>query len=684
MHAGARRFAGRRSAAARLRGRGSRDGRRFLDGAPRTERTFDLAGASALDWFVVSDDDAIGYLGPCDGTPVHVPDPVIVPSGEPYNSSPQRTPVFCARAGRDEWVEHRLEPADAADVLAWIPRAGGGAVALLSRSGPFLAERERVSVRGALRVVRLARSEPPLSIPAYAFDDPQGVDRLLRALSDDTIEGWLPSGSGNTTAVTIDARGHVRVHPAPPRTQQIFQAGRFAMALGEDDRLWETVDGGHRWTETETPLHTRYPWQTRPSACSPAGCSMGSLVRIGWASARPEGTPDPGATAGSPTQKPARPAPLLRLACAPSGPPESRRGADSNAFGYAAQPQPRAAFSHIGTLGAAMIPWGGAPGLPPSGDVDLAWITPLDLTGEIHRGAVPLSLLSSRSRSLDLRLGYLLTPGGGLEVFAANRYGQCHAGLLDWAGMTRPLGACADDPAVGVDLGGRVVTVSRLRDALTVSVAEGAPRPGSRGEGPGRPPSGPASLPSALHTVHRTQAGGPLEGVVVGAGTRGGVPVVVALDANGDAALAPIDPERGTIGAEERLRPLQEAALGSAPACAPGAARQRDAQVVLPLEGQIAIDPAALRGVRAGDGAGVAVLRWSGERVCLDAVEIPVHDDCFDENPGPYEPNGVLRKMVARFDGSPRAPGALLLLVGGGSELRQRLTCTALSPGEAR
>ena len=62
-----------------------------------------------------------------------------------------------------------------------------------------------------------------------------------------------------------------------------------------------------------------------------------------------------------------------------------------------------------------------------------------------------------------------------------------------------------------------------------------------------------------------------------------------------------------------------------------------------------------------------------------------MHDDRFDENPGPYEPNGVLRKIVARFDAG-HASGALLLLVGGGSELRQRLSCTALSPGpgEAR
>ena len=137
-----------------------------------------------------------------------------------------------------------------------------------------------------------------------------------------------------------------------------------------------------------------------------------------------------------------------------------------------------------------------------------------------------------------------------------------------------------------------------------------------------------------------------LHGFVFGAGTRGGAPVVVALDARGDAALAPINPDRGTIGIKERLRPLSEATLGSAPACAP---RPDDARIVLPFEGAIAVDRGGLPGVSPSLGTGIAVLRWSRERACLDAVEVPVHDDRFDENPGPYEPHGVLRRIVARF-----------------------------------
>jgi len=166
-----------------------------------------------------------------------------------------------------------------------------------------------------------------------------------------------------------------------------------------------------------------------------------------------------------------------------------------------------------------------------------------------------------------------------------------------------------------------------------------------------------------------------VRGFSFGAGARAGAPVVVVVDAAGQAALASIDPVRGTFGAEEPLRPLTEASLGSSPACAP---RPGEARVVLPFEGLLAIDRASIRGVSPGPSTGVAVLRWSRDRICLDAVELPVHDDRFDDNPGPYEPTGTLRRIVARFDGKEQAT---LLLVGPGTEMRQRLSCSGLLSG---
>jgi hypothetical protein len=263
----------------------------------------------------------------------------------------------------------------------------------------------------------------------------------------------------------------------------------------------------------------------------------------------------------------------------------------------------------------------------------------------------------------------LLARDGSLEVFATGAGDACDKTMLELAGFTRPLGACAQEPSVAVDLGGRVVVVHAASAAIEVGVAEdAAPTQGRRFS-----PS--VRIHGALRTVHATPVGASLRGFSFGAGERRGAPVVVVLDVNGDAVLAPIDPRSGTLGAEERLRSLRSAELGSNPACAP---QSGEARVVLPFDGAIAFLPASLPGVYPGRGGGVAVLRWTSQRACIDALEIPVRDERFDEGPG-EEGHGVLGKIVARFDRSLRAT---LVLVGLGSETRQRLACTNLAPKE--
>jgi hypothetical protein len=73
------------------------------------------------------------------------------------------------------------------------------------------------------------------------------------------------------------------------------------------------------------------------------------------------------------------------------------------------------------------------------------------------------------------------------------------------------------------------------------------------------------------------------------------------------------------------------------------------------------------------------VLRWSRDRVCLDALEMRVRDERFDETPSSREPRGSLHKLVARFgrDGGK----ATLVEIEPGVEVRQRLLCRGLSVG---
>ncbi len=656
-----------------------------LEGAPRTELSFDLAGASDLTRFVIGD-DALGFLGPCDGTAPRAPEHDRDRGGDPTNASRQQVPVFCVRAGKDDWVEHRLAPAEVEDVIAWIPRASGGAMAVLARTAPFLDDRERVQVRGPLRVVRLARSEPPLGLGAYSYQRDGNVDDSLMAHADDTVTGWL-SGNGGALgdlSVTIDPAGHVRVHGAPPYVSQIVRSGPLALAGGEDGRLWETVDAGQRWAEVAPPPAALRVGAARPSACSLAGCQIGGFFRLGWtghdgarfAAHAPVDLPPGERRPRERYRRPVPPPPVVRLVCAPAAPAEGRRIADSMGFGYTAEPRPRTGVARIGALGTALVPWSSGPQMPSTGDVEVGWTAPLDVTGAIRRLTLPIARLGlgpNTNRIYDLRTGYLLTPEGGLSTFAVGSHpgAECFARLLELAGIARPLGACATDRSVGVDLGGHVMVLSVAWNTLQVSAAEVPPlsRGGARSTRPG------AAVPVALHELHVTSPGGPVRGFAYGIGARAGAPVIVVVDAAGQAALAPVDATRGTLGAEEPLRPLSEAALGSSPACAP---RPGEARVVLPFEGLVALDRAAIRGLAPASTGGVAVLRWSRDRACLDAIELPVHDDRFDESPGPYEPQGTVRKVVARFDGKAQAT---LLLVGPGTETRQRLSCSALLPG---
>lgn len=644
-----------------------------ISGAPRTERTFDFKVTDdERDRFVGADGEALGYLGPCDGAPDPTPDVEVVIAGETYNASRQRSPVFCVRAGRDTWIEHRLDPADATDVIAWIPRAGGGAVALVARPGTFLDDRERVTARGGLRVVRVARNEPPLAVSAYSWDQAAVLNRSLRVSADDTIEGWLAVGLGVSSIISIeiDAAGHPRAFPEPPRAGPLSTAGRFALTRADDGKLWETADFGHRWTIVDPPPGFA---RERIRSCSPAGCRFGSFARLGWSEPGTPGAVSFDGAAAVDLREKGRvrrdpPAPIVRLACAFAGPPESRRVPDSGGFGYTQVPKPRNAAVRIGTMGVASVPRGSGP-IALAGDVDLGWLTPLDVSGAVHRAAIPLAAFASADGEVsthELEIGWALAPDGSIDAVPAGSPDHCPARILTRAGITLPISGCVEPPLLGAEARGRLYLLHPDLDTLRVFTAPAPPRRGL-------PPSGAV----ALREIASIHAGGAIHGVSVAAGTRAGLPVAVAVDRLGDASLAPLDPDRGTLGAEERLAPLRAIRLGTDPACAP---RPDDARALLVTEGAIGLDRAGLRGLApAAPGTpGLAVVRWSRDRACLDAVEIPVRDERFDEGPGMYEPPGAVRKVIARFDNHAPARAALVS-VSPGAEVRQPLSCSGIA-----
>ena len=640
-----------------------------VTGTPRIERTFDFPAARSRDRFTGSDDGGLGFLGPCEPTSPTSPTAAALP--EDAAASPGRSAVFCARASRDTWIEHRVDRADAAHLFAWIARPGGGAVALVALPGAFVSDPDRVEVRGALRIVRIARRSPPLSLPLHASRSGTVLDRAFRAGADSVLEGWLPTSSAATgqVAVTIDPRGRVRAYPAPLRAQPIRAAGAFALVATDDDQLFETTDRGHTWVSVEPPPGEPSPLDAQ---CSAVGCRAGTFVRLGWsgaeAAAPPAAAPRPSAPSSS--SRPPPPA-LVALRCRFDGPATGLRSTETSGFGVTSAPPVRGQGPiRLGQQGTVQMTWSGPPA-PAQGDAEIAWIPPLDPTAPIRRVTLALAasgLALPSQRPYDARLGYLLDLRGGLELFPVGRRETCLDSVLDRAGVTRSLGGCAGDLAVGVELADRVILAQPSLDSVVVSSAPSPSRSGSLRE--------LARVPAAM-----------TRGFSFGAGARGGAPVLVAVDVLGEALLAPIDPVSGTLGPSERLRSLTALALGKDPSCK-GPIPAAEARVALPFDSSIGLDRGSLPGVLSVGPGGVAVIRWSKERACLDAVEIPVRDERYDPDLGPHDPPGSVRKLIARFDAeragkgkAPREDGrAGLVLISGGSEIRQPITCDGIAP----
>jgi hypothetical protein len=637
-----------------------------VSAVPRVERSFDLEGAPGLDRFVGTDGEALGFVGPCAGRAPPSPADV-VSNASPSNSSNQRSPVFCARSGPGAWVEHRLDPADASDVVAWIPRPGGGAVAIVALPGSFVHGVPRISVRGGLRVVRVARNEPPLDVTPYTTEEATLLSRALRALPDDTIEGWLVSGHGpnSLAAMTIDPEGHARQRPMPARSMEIVAAGRFAVSRTEDDQLFETTDHGRSWRPVEPPPGGG---AAGPLACSAVGCSMGNFVRIGWGGATT--TPAKAETRREEPSHPIPAPPITRLACRFTGPPDGKRIAESFGLGVTKAPVSRMAPGRIGATGSLMIPLSG-PQAVLAGDAEIAYLPLLDLAAPIRRATVPLSHLGPTPfHPFEVRLGYLLDEASTVRPVVTGSFGRCAAPLVDASGMTLPLGGCVDAPTVGVVLGHRALLVHQGDDRQVVTAVDLPPAPGNaRARGPQR------VTPGARRDLAVRRMPPEAKGYTMAAGLRGGAPVTIALDASGAAVLAPLDPERGTMGAEERMAPLADMLPASDPRCA---TRRDDARVVLPFDTELGLVPGALPGISTTGSAGVAIVRWSGARACLEAVEIAVRDERYELDVGYFDPPGTVRKVIARFDGGSKGTGVLAVMTQG-AEIRQPIACDGLA-----
>ncbi|MBK9264957.1 MAG: hypothetical protein IPM54_34895 [Polyangiaceae bacterium] len=637
-------------------------------GSGQVERSFDIEREVVWDRFVAVDGEALGFIGSCDGRNP-APPVDVVSSASAASASTQRSPIFCARTTSGTWVEHTLEAADATDLLAWIPRSDGGAVALVAVPGTFLHGVASVETRGSLRVVRVARNAPPLDVSTYMYETPKLVSRALRVLPDGSIEGWLSSGhsAAGQMAITIDSAGRARQHPLPARTSTLAASGRFALVRTDDNRYFESTDFGRSFQPIDPPPGR----QSEPVAASAVGGQIGSLLRIGWGAQTQATPPEPTAVEHTPMLSRRIP-PVVRLGCRFSGPPASSRISDGFGLGFTKTPMPQMAPGRISLAGAFYVPWRNVPHSL-AGNAEFVFVPLLDLAAPVQRASVPLSRLESNERmSYEIRLGFVLDGTTAWPV-AAERFSRCPAALVDEAGLTVPFGECVDDPTVGVAVDGRVFfmhaeTTNTTRGRATIKISTAALTADRSGKTNRR---GTNLEPLATHYV---SVG--IYPYKYAAGVRGKTPVLVAIDAAGSATLAPIDPARGTLGPEETLVSLDKLKPGNDAQCSEA---PDDVRVLFPFTSEIGLAAKGLPGVRDSEHGGLAIIRWSSRRACLDAIDMSVHDERHEADFSLHIAQGPVRKLVARFDKPHQGKGTLAIITYG-TEVRQPVVCEGASP----
>ena len=161
------------------------------------------------------------------------------------------------------------EPTAAApSIVRWIPKVGGGAVAVISGSSPGLLDAQTGNfVAISPEAARLAASGKP-------HLDWLGLDWI--AFPDGSVRGWLGNGS-----LSIASDG--RLEPSVYQFASLSAAGAHALASDRGQRVFQTTDWGRTWVETLPPpafAADRIP--NFSPTCSQVGCLFGPWLRVGW------------------------------------------------------------------------------------------------------------------------------------------------------------------------------------------------------------------------------------------------------------------------------------------------------------------------------------------------------------------------------------------------------------------
>lgn len=617
-------------------------------GSTVVERRFDRSGG-----FVRGGDDALLFDGPCD-------DPSDLPG------------VACLRGEDGAWREldqrgavSDRAPDDRADVVRWLPKKGG---ALLFVLGP----KSGVVVDGAT-----GKSRP---VDARVLGELRGVvqprgatlEWRLHVDAEGGISGWDPSNRNVRVSADLST-----IERSSFELQGVVR-GPVGIGRGSSAALFQSKDWGRTFQEIARAPFAMSAYDS-VGACSEVGCLAGTWVRVGF----PEDPPTPKAVAPRSVLRPSDvKAPRPRLVCAASGAMTRKArpiasgeragfgaeaaaddGVNFHGLYHAAAPGLEGATMGAGLFAAVTGPMVLDPTLGPTGREPrrVRFVEPFDPEAVVRSNTTRLGAWLDATRStgggtLDLEGSEdggqaLPVSGDGLLLWGA-RGGSTVTWLRNGKTTVLSLGADADPSAL-------VSAAQTGPDELVVRITDDEGVARLRRLAPGLA-SDERELPRVPVVASATH------GDAVARLPDGALAVIRASRVNPPTREHPawlLRPD----AQPEALAPWSTLTLDGSPGCdgTTGAAAVITARRSWLETGPLSVDEEL---------PFVARVRWSPERVCLEAVIAPFarHELAF----GSFD-----SALVARFGKDAKAGHVLL---GAGVELREPRTCVLEPPAKGR
>jgi hypothetical protein len=468
--------------------------------------------------------------------------------------------------------------------------------------------------------------------------------------------------------------------PRPFRYKWMEAWPPHALALDDQFQLFQSDDSGRTWKQVQgPPILDRSP--SSSSSCSEVGCRIGQWLRLGWEARPPLGTPKPEEVALPAPAHLLKPVLGCRAASAPSVAVSPLLGVDEGprlpAFGTEAISARyfrlliEASAPHQSSLGVTGLR-GVASGLvlqqqdgsahvyARARPLGFRWIdyfdakarkltTTLDLN-EIARVAQSVGG-SPPDLSFDDQTSFQVVPVLGSDPGKSAGFILSHENAHAWvrAGQASALPLEVADQVWSIVSG-----VAERNGRLLLLVDDGAGK------------SHVLQLTGGASSLIFTMPSG------VTSTALSSTPDALAVTSDGDVAVLHVtsgdDPPSQAYPLLayrpgkpiEQLAPWSTLKAASDPACADKAGYRA---VVMPMQGWLAL--ARSEADAEQDFGMIAAVRWSRERVCLEALEI-------SDNPFNVADEELLTRVAATFTVKPEAAR---LGFAQGMELRQPLVC---------